>query len=145
MLIQFKFIKKHLLLSVLIKIWLSCIIFWCILWFFKGFLYEYASYNEQHSFEMHFFVSIFQSQKKKKKIDTNVLNCPLSCLIKWINTVIFTSCPSLLCPEPKIRLYRESKELLKSDFSKLWLSKTSNVCRTRLMVKPTEHTTNYIL
>lgn len=49
---------------------------------------------------------------------------------------ILTSWPSLLWPEPNIRLYRESSELLKSDFSKLWLSKTSRVCSTLPMVNP---------
>lgn len=49
-----------------------------------------------------------------------------------------TSWPSLLWPDPNIRLYSESSELLKSDFSKLWLSKTSRVWRTLPMVNPGE-------
>lgn len=49
---------------------------------------------------------------------------------------VCTSWPSLLWPEPNILLYNESRELLKSDFSKLWLSKTSRVWRTLPMVNP---------
>ena len=55
----------------------------------------------------------------------------------FINSTL-TSWPSLLWPEPNIRLYSESSELLKSDFSKLWLSKTSRVWRTLPMVNPGE-------
>lgn len=47
-----------------------------------------------------------------------------------------TSWLSLLGPTPKILLYKESNELLKSDRSKLWLSRTSKVCSTRPMVNP---------
>ena len=52
--------------------------------------------------------------------------------------LLITSCPSLLGPNPKIRLQRESRELLKSERSKLWLSSTSKVWSTRPMVKPEE-------
>lgn len=47
-----------------------------------------------------------------------------------------TSWLSLVGPSPNILLYKESKELLKSDLSKLWLSRTSKVCKTRPIVKP---------
>lgn len=49
---------------------------------------------------------------------------------------LLTSWLSLLWPEPNIRLYSKSSELLKSDFSKLWLSKTSRVWRTLPIVNP---------
>lgn len=62
----------------------------------------------------------------------------LHCLLLTRCLFLLTSCPSLLGPRPKIRLQRESRELLKSERSKLWLSSTSKVWSTRPMVKPVQ-------